>query len=165
MRLILDLKFSKFKSCSMKLLPLILILIICSCEQNKNNNEIDWLYHEIKSIPGYAEKSIIIILPSLGCNGCIQEGEKFMSEYIKRKDVLFILTNIESLKHLGLKIGLSLEEYDNVIIDRENKFLGNSNNNIYPLLITMKDGKILHHEYQSPANSLAFERVVDFLEN
>jgi hypothetical protein len=99
----------------------------------------------------------IVILPGLGCPGCIQEGEAFMQQFIDSTKVFFVLTKIESLKILQQKIGKSLKDRKNVYIDKQGIFDIPTDNSIYPCIVQLKDGKIVKHQFQSPENSQAFE--------
>ncbi|MBW7941605.1 MAG: hypothetical protein H3C64_04220 [Candidatus Kuenenia stuttgartiensis] len=99
----------------------------------------------------------VVILPGLGCPGCIQEGEAFMQQFIDSTKVFFVLTKIESLKILQQKIGKSLKDRKNVYIDKQGIFDIPTDNSIYPCIIQLKDGKIIKHQFQSPENSQAFE--------
>lgn len=103
----------------------------------------------------------IVILPGLGCHGCIQEAEAFMREYIGNTEILFVLTKISSLKILQQKTGIKIEKQTNIYIDREDNFSLPSNNSIYPCIIHLKDGKIVEYEFQSPGNGAAFRKLED----
>ena len=106
----------------------------------------------------------IVILPGLGCPGCIQEGEAFMQQFIDSTKVFFVLTKIESLKILQQKIGKSLKERKNIYIDNQGIFDIPTDNSIYPCILQLKDGKIVKHQFQSPTNSQAFEWLKTQLE-
>jgi hypothetical protein len=106
----------------------------------------------------------IVLLPGLGCHGCIQEGEAFMRDHIENTGILFVLTKISSLKILQQKIGIKIEEHPNVYIDRENIFNIPTDNSIYPCIIRMKNGKIVDHEFQSPKNGSAFRKLSDLVQ-
>lgn len=101
----------------------------------------------------------MVILPGLGCNGCIQEAEAFMKEHIADGEILFVLTNISSLKILQQKIGVQIKDCPNVVIDTENEFDVKTDNSIYPCIVELRNGKIVGHEFQSPKNPEAFGRL------
>ena len=102
-------------------------------------------------------KSWMVILPGLGCNGCIQEGEAFMSDYVDSTNIFFVLTKVQSLKILQLKIGKNINNRSNIFVDNDGIFNIPTKNSIYPCIVQMKDGKIVKHQFQCPANSQAFE--------
>lgn len=82
----------------------------------------------------------IVVLPGVGCHGCIQEGECFMKNNCSNAKILFILTNISSLKIFQQKTGINISKYPNIYID----------NGIYPCIIQMKDGEFLQYSFQYP---------------
>jgi hypothetical protein len=107
----------------------------------------------------------IIILPGLGCDGCIQEGEDFLINQIENKELLFVLTKIASLKILELKTRLKVEDHPNIYIDKENIFSIPTENNIYPCIIYLKNKKIISHEFQSPKNSQALLKLKSLIKH
>ena len=96
-------------------------------------------------------------MPGLGCNGCIQEAEAFMKTHVTDKRILFVLTNLSSLKILQLKIGIKIDEHDNILVDKNGLFEITTNNRIYPCIIEMKEGKVVSHSFQSPRNEAFFK--------
>ncbi|MEC5145237.1 hypothetical protein [Chitinophaga sp. 212800010-3] len=102
-------------------------------------------------------KTWMVILPGLGCNGCIQEGEAFMRDFIDSTGIFFILTKVQSLKILQQKIGKSISGRSNVFVDNDGIFNLPTKNVIYPCIVQLKDGEIIKHQFQSPANGQAFE--------
>lgn len=101
----------------------------------------------------------VVVLPGLGCHGCIQEGEAFMKDNIKNKDIFFVITSIESLKILQLKIGANIKDFPNVYADKENKLNIPTDNKIYPCIIRWDKGVVREHIFQSPQNSEAFSQL------
>ncbi|NOY50285.1 MAG: hypothetical protein GXO88_06975 [Chlorobi bacterium] len=106
----------------------------------------------------------LVVLPGLGCHGCIQEGEAFMRDHIENQRILFVLTKISSLKILQQKIKIRMEEHPNIYIDRKNVFYFPTDNSIYPCIISMENGEIADHEFQSPKNVDAFWKLKKMLE-
>ncbi len=136
---------------------ILLLSLFTFCKES--TNEIEKRYLQ-KAVYGLTDNvSWIVILPGLGCNGCIQEGEIFMRDNIKKTEVLFVLTKISSLKILEQKTGIKLKEHTNILIDRENKFSVPTDNGIYPCIIKINDNKIDTHEFQCPKNSMAFRKL------
>jgi hypothetical protein len=95
----------------------------------------------------------------LGCHGCIQEAEVFMKDNVEKPDILFVLTNISSLKILQQKIGVQIKDYPNVYVDWENAFSIPTDNSIYPCIIRIENRKITAHEFQCPKNGQAFRKL------
>ena len=100
----------------------------------------------------------IVVLPGLGCHGCIQEAEVFMQQYITDRRVLFVLTKISSLKILQQKTEVRINEHPNIYVDRENLFAVPTDNGIYPGIVYMKNGKMGDCSFQSPGND-AFRQL------
>lgn len=149
----------------LKILMVLCFLFGGSCFNNKKNVSQDIekenLLFAIESIK-IDEFQWIVILPGLGCHGCIQEAEIFMKEYIENEQILFVLTKVESIKILQQKIGFSIKDRDNVYIDRNNVFEIKSENGIYPCVIRLEDGKIKNYSFQSPGNP-AFDTLREIL--
>jgi hypothetical protein len=141
------------------LVTLLLFNILVSCHNERKMEEKQFNDAIIKNLDIDETIKWIVILPGLGCNGCIQEAELFMKENIGKSEIIFVLTKISSLKVLQNKMDIKVNDYQNVFIDRENRFAVSTNNSIYPCIIKMKDGYIVSHEFQSPQNGQAFLRL------
>jgi hypothetical protein len=103
------------------------------------------------------------VLPGLGCKGCIQEAEEFMRNNVSAKQVLFVLTKVESLKLLQHKIGINIKEHNNIYIDKSDYFDLPTDNTIYPLIIELENNKMINYEFQSPKNGMAFAKFSERL--
>ena len=135
------------------------ILSIYSCNRSVKEIETNYLVNALNKIKIDETINWIVILPGLGCDGCIQEGEAFMKKCINNKEIMFVLTNISSLKIMEQKIEVKVHEHQNIIIDRGNEFIVPTNNSIYPCIIKIENNKIVSHEFQSPENGLAFSTL------
>jgi len=100
----------------------------------------------------------IVILPGLGCHGCIKEGEMFLVEQINNDEIFIVLTNIESLKILQHKLGIQVDKHNNIYVDRDDQFRFTTGNNIYPCVVYLNDGRYESHEFQAPRNN-AFHKL------
>ena len=141
------------------LISVLIVLITTSCKNNIKEIETASLTTTIGELKINDHIKWIVVLPGLGCHGCIQEAEAFMRDHIKNTEILFVLTKISSLKILQQKIGVQIRETPNVYIDLENEFDIPSDNRIYPCIIQMKDGKMVEHEFQSPQNGACFSET------
>src|SRR5690349_5563601 len=99
--------------------PFSIILSVCFCvvvsscmSKSKPAIEKEYLSSMVQTYHFPKETEWAVILPGLGCHGCIQEGETFMKEYVNAKNTSFILTRIESLKILFQKTGVKANEHD-----------------------------------------------------
>lgn len=136
-----------------------LFIALFSCKKEEKEIEHDYLETTIKKFNVKNNIKWVIVLPGLGCQGCIQEGEAFMKENISNKDALFILTKIESFKILQNKLDIKLNDHPNVIIDKKNDFQFPTDNGVYPCIIMLNNGEIKGHTFQSPKNGTAFENL------
>lgn len=135
-----------------------LSLIIASCEKSKEEIEADYVDGFISNLDVNDGFKWVVVLPGLGCHGCIQTAEVFMQEHIGNEDILFVLTQTKSIKLLESKIEVKLAGRSNIRIDRERSFDLPSENVIYPCIIDVKNGEFLTHQFQSPSNE-GFEKL------
>ena len=134
----------------------VIVLAVGSCKKSAQDTETDNLTASITKIQVDKQVKWIVVLPSLGCHGCIQEGEAFVKKYIQNKSIFFVLTRISSLKILQQKIGVQLKGCPNVHVDYDDVFNVHTDNNVYPCIVQLENGKVIEHEFQSPKNGAAF---------
>lgn len=123
-----------------------LLLVSCGSEDQAKS----YLQEKLGNVSDINSYNYVVILPSLGCQGCISTVEEFIKNNINRTDVLFILTRMESLKMLQNKIGIEVNKHPNVWIDLENEFLITSDNSIYPIVLDLENSMIQSLYYISP---------------
>ena len=140
-------------------------LFFLSCNKTEVEIENEYLVNKVNGFSKINGQKWLVILPGLGCKGCIQEAEQFMKNNVKNKNVFFVLTKVESLKLLSQKTGINISDHKNIYVDRENYFNLPSNNTIYPLIIEMDKGEMKSYEFQSPKNGLAFSKLSEKLVN
>ncbi|MBW8683886.1 hypothetical protein [Chitinophaga rhizophila] len=136
---------------------LMLSMITLSCEQTDANKEGTIIEDGIKELKLKPQYDWLVIMPGLGCRGCIQEAEAFMRDYLDKPEILFVLTKVQSLKILEQKIGKELHSRQNVYIDKQGYFDIPTNNTIYPCIVQLDKGKVVEHQFQSPENGQAFQ--------
>ena len=129
-----------------------------ACKQNPEKIEANSFTQAIEQIKVDGQYQWVAVLPSLGCHGCIQGAEAFMSEHITDSRILFVLTKVSSLKILQQKTGINFDEHTNIFIDRDNLFQISTNNAIYPSVIQLNSGKYFKHSFQNPSNE-AFRQL------
>lgn len=137
----------------------LVLSLFVSCKKSIEEIENEHLTQAINQTKIDNNYRWIVVLPGLGCHGCIQEAEAFMSKHIANNEVLFVLTKISSLKILQQKVGFNIEEHTNVFVDRDDVFSVPTDHSIYPCIIKIENGKILAHEFQSPQNGAAFQKL------
>lgn len=119
----------------------IVFLFSCSGNVDTYDNKLKKgiLYEFGNDIYNY---SYVFIIPNTGCTGCIDEAEQFLKDNIENDSMLFILTKINSIKTLRLKLGISLER-KNIYVDKENIFsFAQYKESIYPTVIYLKNSEI-----------------------
>ena len=141
------------------ILSLLCLFLFLSCEKTDKERETLSISNAMEQLKLNEKPTWVVILPGLGCTGCIQEGEAFVKDNITNPKIFFVVTQLQSLKILQQKIGKKIEGLPNVFIDTKNKFVIPTSNGIYPCIVQLKNGKIIEHEFQSPSNSLAFEQL------
>ena len=129
------------------LLFLTLSFYSCNSERQKEIDFIDNVLSEHADLSNY---NWLVIIPGVGCNGCIQEGEYFLKKHVSDKTIGFVLTNISSLKILQQKTGIKLKEHENIYADTDNAFIVETHNSVYPCVVEIKDHHIVSLEFQSP---------------
>lgn len=125
------------------------LFLFASCEDKIEKKEKIFLSNAIEQLSVNQQYEWVILLPGMGCHGCIQEAEFFMKKHISNEKILFVLTNIESLKILQQKTGVEIKSHPNVYIDWNNQFKLPTDHSIYPCVIQNK-GKLQQYAFQSP---------------
>lgn len=136
--------------------------LMLSCE-SKDQSKV-FYEQKLNQIENLSSFQYVIILPSLGCQGCISGVEEYLKNNIERTNVLFILTSLESLKLLQNKIGFDLKNRVNVLIDLDNDFLLTSDSSIYPIVLSMQNSKIETLHYISPDTGKSIVDIIQFNE-
>lgn len=136
---------------------LFLNIYLFSCTNYPNVK--DELEMELKKIQAISTFDYIMIVPGLGCKGCIGNAEKYISENISRNDILFILTSLESYKVVQNRLGIDLKRCKNVFVDFDNRFLVRDEHSIYPILIVQKNASIRRLEFLSPNSNIVIDDV------
>lgn len=93
-----------------------------------------------------------VIIPNQGCEGCISTAEDFVKRhYTEAGNVKYIFTRARSLKLLRIKLGSEVMNSDRVLVDSGNVIrYPEKGKDIYPMIVTMKDGKVTGVAYQRP---------------
>ena len=140
----------------------IVVFFLVSCHQNTKKIEKKHFSKAIEQISVDTQYKWIVVLPGMGCNGCILEAEFFMKNHIEDRRILFVLTRLSSLKIFQQKTGISIDEHPNIFVDRNNLFSIPTNNSFYPCVILLNNGKHSSHSFQDPSNA-AFRNLEENL--
>ena len=136
-------------------LPLLLILLCSACNnQAKTVKQISETYEKRGAIFDN-EVENCIVLPEIGCGGCIAGGEffvKYNKEKFspKQKKNLVVFTAINSKKLLLRNMEMNNFDEINCIVDTLDLYLPDGSNRIYPLILKLRNGRIIEATYQSP---------------
>lgn len=136
----------------LKSIAILLYLISSIACKNQQEYALDTYFNLDKNIK---QRKAIVVIPNQGCTGCISEAESFVIENApKLKDVVFVFTQIQSVKLLRVKLGNEVLQQKNVIFDSENSIkYPDENKVIYPMIIFVNQGKIKKVTYQSPSEA------------
>lgn len=130
---------------------LISVILLASCKENAASSERESLTSALDALKIDTQLyDWIVVLPGLGCHGCIQDGEYFMQQNVENPKIFYVLTNLSSLKIFQQKTGITIKNHPNIFVDRENLFVVPTNNSIYPCVIQLREGEIAEHTFQSP---------------
>lgn len=126
-----------------------LILFLSCSESNKPLLFYQKVIDEMVVVDGYEK---MLIIPSVGCQGCITSAEQFLRKnYGKYKKTFVVLTGIYSKKVLKQKLGNEVLEQSNIYLDFDNRFMKMGDaNSIYPAIINLEKGVAKSIEYLSP---------------
>lgn len=141
---------------------ILMVMFIClgvGCINNIYQKEKNQYEFAISKIEFSDTIEWIVVLPGFGCHACLEFAEEFMKTNINSRRVLFVLTDISSIKELELKVKLKIIDHSNVFVDSENSFYLKSKNQVYPCIIHLEKGKIIDHEFSNPQNKQAFPRL------
>lgn len=104
----------------------------------------------------------VFIIPNAGCSGCILNSETFMFETIDRLDSsYFILTSFNSLKALQAKynkVKNGILKHKRIVIDFKNDFARVPIDQKYPIVLSLKKGRIRSADLLDVDNTDLLER-------
>jgi thiol-disulfide isomerase/thioredoxin len=103
----------------------------------------DFTQNQLKKI------DFVIIIPNEGCSGCITYAEEFYSLNKDKNNMIFVFTNIISMKNLKYKININA---NTTLLDTKNRYLFAypKEKQIYPCILKIKNGKIDQIKFQTP---------------
>lgn len=112
--------------------------LLVSCTQKDNNgyqsliksNDFEAFLHANAVKKSHFKE--IIIIPNVGCSGCISDAEKDFIKQYKNQDRLYIFTSINDFKLFKISLPNAALSSKNVIIDIDSKLVEIGFNSIYP---------------------------------
>lgn len=137
----------------------VLLFTTCGLEASKEIVHLNSLFRE-RGIEFDTGLDYCVIIPEVGCEGCIAGGVGFIQNH---KDIfsnvqsnnIVVFTSINSKKLLYRNLGFDNPkdiEVLNYVIDDDNKYRIDSPMSKYPVLLRLKEGRIVEVEYQTPDN-------------
>lgn len=136
----------------------ITLVVLSNCQsQNSRLDELQALFqhNEINSL---LDHQTVVVIPNAGCKGCITVAENFVKNNIDSlKDIRYVFTGIKSSKLLKFKMSEYVFRHQNVYLDLEGHLYNSGQIGLYPLIISITDGKITSVIEQSPDNPDAFK--------
>lgn len=146
----------------MKKYGILLIFLLLSCTADKGN-----FAFYLSPINKYQNKIVkngaIVLVPGGGCTGCITGMETFIdTNYLLYPNVVYVFTNIQSIKLLKLKLSsVMFESSDNIIVDLNNDFFNMADKNkIYPSVLHLKNMHVQKIDYISPESKFSIEQIL-----
>ena len=127
---------------------LLLLLSLFACKPQHAD-----LLHAIQTVDNKLLPSgHYVIIPNQGCEGCISTAEDFVKRhYASSQDVKYIFTRVQSVKLLRIKLGREVMGSNKILVDSGNVIrYPEKEKDIYPMIVTMKDGMIARIAYQRP---------------
>lgn len=147
---------------------LALIMLCSACSHAGEEVDLRAVYEALQGADKEAELEKVrayVIIPQGGCEGCISSAEQFVIDYAKGKPELrFIFTEVNSVKSLKNRLKEAFF-YENVILDPHRSFANlRGENNIYPMIVYLKQGKAERVDFQSPGNVYALDELLKEIE-
>lgn len=147
-------------------MALLVLLYSCGPQPLKDVNKDVQSAMEITGFDNLLEKNYLFIVPRTGCMGCISSAESFMLETFDshQSQLNILLTDINSYKTAKVRFGEAFMSAENVFIDKQGQFTHGSLNTLYPMILSLEQGKVVAMELVSPENGLALENFRQSLE-
>lgn len=132
--------------------------LLIACSSIDDNTRIAQLHFKNYGIAFDPDLKYCIVLPEVGCEGCIAAGVSFFKDnkdaFLKEQSTnMVVFTAVNSKKMLHRTLGLTSLDRFNCILDLDNRYLIQGNNSIYPLILYLEKGEITKAAYQSPFSS------------
>ena len=147
---------------------LVFSFILESCEGTNKLVHIVNQYVKENHIIFEKDLSVCLIIPEVGCGDCIAGGVYFLIDNQDKfkntqKHNKVIFTAITSKKMLRRTLQIDSIESFYHEIDTLNRYLLPEELGIYPVVLYLKQGKIIEADIQSPDNAGTLQRLRDRL--
>ena len=113
------------------------------------------VYSEKKPIFSFSGSQSFLIIPDIGCSGCIYQSQEFMKKHVDTPNFYFVITSLYS--DTKYKFENLVKRTDKVFFDYENTFLDHQIVDSYPLLLNYNDSDLVYRNFIKPTDGKALE--------
>ena len=99
-----------------------------------------------------ANDQTFLIIPDIGCSGCIYKAMNFLEMNLETPNVYFIFTSITSKKDIDYKLASISKQTDKVFFDYKNLFMEDGLIRLYPKIYHFSNGVKEFEEEVNPEN-------------
>jgi hypothetical protein len=122
---------------------IIILFILVSCKSPKkpgdNISKDDFKEFLLAQHIKLANYNKIIIIPGVGCGGCISDAQATYLKNYKDVATLYIFTAITDLKMVNNMLPSDAHQFKNIIIDKTNYLVDHGFKSIYPSEVIIND--------------------------
>lgn len=142
---------------------IVLVVSLLACSGTVPQHELLVELNELDVFDKY-KHTAVLVLPSVGCSGCISSTESFVKEN-KFPGLLLILTNVMSRKDAEFRLDLVDPVCDYYYDAARTFFLTNDPKSIYPIIfyVNKEDVSDSKFEFIEPENPDALLNLESFL--
>lgn len=95
----------------------------------------------------------ILVIPNVGCIGCINNAEDFIVKNInKTENLVVIFTNFQYKKILKMKLGNAIYYHSNILLDDKNEVYRQGLFSQYPVIYYLRSNQIIDIQEARPDN-------------
>ena len=129
------------------------LITVLSCDTEQ---KLLTIFEEVIPEIDINENLTFVVIPDVGCNGCIYRAELFLEKHKNSDNIYFIYSGITSLKDLKFSLGDKLNA-NNVIIDELNLIALNEGVFNYPMIYHYEKETLKFQKEINPTNVTGFE--------
>lgn len=134
-------------------------ILLCNCSTEEKEYAENVVATLRKNDVNLTEYSHVVVIPNVGCGGCISEAEHFFREN-KEQDILFVFTKISSVKSLRLRLGDMINQ-KNVLIDSKSLYASQKEEiNVYPVIIDIRNENKYTWHFLEPG--VSYEKILTY---
>jgi hypothetical protein len=131
------------------MLLIVFSLFILSCDIKTDNNAYSNMSLSASSFENFLKENDkipeeferILIIPGVGCQGCITGAQRYFYEHHNDSSILYVFTGITDIKMFKNEIDQTYLNNNNVIVDIDNNMAVIGFHSIYPGYLGKKRAK------------------------